>query len=987
MSSRKQWYSLFSMIVLMFAVVRPQPADAWKPYTHNYTGDKAYQDVTDNGKVTINGREYAVDPAVVAALANHRPFYNAGVVGPDGFPDLTYGQSVIHPEGTGDWLRHVYNKAWEAQGDPSYTATEKSQILAFAYGYLTHAAGDMWAHTLVNDFAREVFPAVGEILTDLEDAEVALRHIIVEGYIGDATGGFDGNPARGPAPFGDVSDDSTPGVEFDAPHRFIYETLVNPAAATPSTERGPIIGFFLDLRAALAAEVSDDPDPLGSAIAAYEDTKAALESVEEDCDFDAAEDALYCIPALLALGFDVVIDSAEAFAAFVTETLDAALDVVFDSYLAAWIDDIDEGLEHWSELGLASTKALFDPQTKRDAQNDECGLEGGEETLNRSNCEDAVGAVDVLFYASNDFMLEHLIPMLGAPDATSDVIELLQDFSDALAVMGVPFNPIEEGLAQITEFAKEQLKDFVRESYGIDVDQLKEFLTHPTHWLNVESATVTLPGLGPVGLDLFHPDDHARLDAVLGLTGDHHEPATVLGVQSSRLKDSAQFTDDNFAPLKNTVTTAKLLLLSGTTLNQVLGDLLVNQGRIGAAASVGTYPESVNGFPANIMIDALDQNHADGVTPQAWLRSIDSDHPWRHDGLPRFCNDDGPGGVCPDDKNQVPSPRQATHNGGNGQFPLWESCLLRPAFRGIYTDWENGTENFPALGDGVSSDPSDQAAPSMTIDVAPKFEANGNTYVPGGHQITVGATDAVFTAGQLKLQYRIYKDGTAAPTTWTEIDNGTPFSIPTGGGDGIYHVDYRASDPCHGFDAVAVQTATFILDTTPPVITYTSPGAGQVFDTDDFSSIQFSLDDGPLGSGVASHSVTLDGITAVNGQVLDMFFLDPGTHVIEVTASDNLGNTGSLSRSFENHATAESLVNNVDRAWSLGLITDAKVYKGLKDKVEQALRAHNRGQHFVEWEALSAFILQLEGQRGKGIDLVTANRFIAFAQDLIALQR
>ena len=110
------------------------------------------------------------------------------------------------------------------------------------------------------------------------------------------------------------------------------------------------------------------------------------------------------------------------------------------------------------------------------------------------------------------------------------------------------------------------------------------------------------------------------------------------------------------------------------------------------------------------------------------------------------------------------------------------------------------------------------------------------------------------------------------------------------------------------------------------------------------------------------------------------------THVIEVTASDNLGNTGSQSRSFENHATADSLVNNVDRASSLGLITDPKVYKGLKDKVDQALRAHNRGQHFVEWQALEAFILQLEAQRGKGIDLVTANRFIAFAQDLIALQ-
>src|SRR5688572_8508582 len=140
---------------------------AWKPFMHNYTGDRAWEDVVDDGHVTVNGRSYDVPQAVEDALRNQKPYFNAGVVGPDGFPDLVFGQSIIHSEETGKWVEHVLAKAWQAQSDGSYSATQKQQILAFAYGYATHAAGDMWAHTLINDHALGVFPAVGEIVTDV----------------------------------------------------------------------------------------------------------------------------------------------------------------------------------------------------------------------------------------------------------------------------------------------------------------------------------------------------------------------------------------------------------------------------------------------------------------------------------------------------------------------------------------------------------------------------------------------------------------------------------------------------------------------------------------------------------------------------------------------------------------------------------------------------------------------------------------------------
>src|ERR1043165_1913350 len=162
---RKRRNTVLTVLVgIAAALVLAAPgAQAFKPFTHNYTGTQARADAID-GTITIAGRSYTVPPQVSQALHDWPTYYNAGVVGPDGFPDLTMGQSIVHPVHTGQWLRYVLDRAWAPQSDPSYTPAEKSQVLAFAYGFLTHAAGDMFAHTLVNEGAKGVFPGVPEIL-------------------------------------------------------------------------------------------------------------------------------------------------------------------------------------------------------------------------------------------------------------------------------------------------------------------------------------------------------------------------------------------------------------------------------------------------------------------------------------------------------------------------------------------------------------------------------------------------------------------------------------------------------------------------------------------------------------------------------------------------------------------------------------------------------------------------------------------------------
>lgn len=930
-----------AVVAAMFAT---PPAYAFKPYTHVQTGTDARSDAIDDGMVTINGQEYPVNPAVVDALRNWPSYYNAGVIGPDGFPDLTMGQSIIHPVDTGLWLKHILAQAWAAQSDPSYSPDEKSQILAFSYGYLTHAAGDLWAHTLVNEISGEVFPAVGEILTDAQAASIALRHLIVEGYIGDATAGFDGNPDRTTLPDGDVSDDSTPGIAFDAPGRFVYQTLVRPdAPGAPSTARGPIIDFFLDLRSSLVDFVSENPQPIQAALDAFDNTKAQLDNAAEDCSFsdvlDVAHDLIFCPIALVGLAGAALVDSAEAFAAFVTSSLELAVKAVLNAYVNAWIADIDDGLAHWSEFGLATTRALFDPQAKRNTQNDECGPVGSENQQVRINCENGVGILDVVFHETDPFINDHLLSMLGAPDFVGGLREFLADVSDVIDdIVGPALNPVREVLADIKEFAKDKIKEAINDRFGLDIDAIADFIASPSSKMDITSVP-----LGPLGeIQLFQAGDHAKLDGYLHLPANHHEGS------GGGISDDVSFDPTQFAAFKNTVTTAKLLLLDGAQMDDVLSDLTGHPYQLYGNDPLGNIMTTVlPGAPVSA-----------GTNPGEWLRLIDGDHAWRADGAPVF--------------NRI--------SGGNGNMPLWESCVLRTdGFRALFTDWENGAANFPDLGDSVSNDPNDPAAPVSTLTIGnPQYVSAGTTFVGGSTPLTIGASDDFFSPDQIGVDVRI-RAGSNTGGSFVTMASGDAISL-AGQPDGPIHIDLIAHDQCR---AEAAHTIDLVLDTTPPAVTYTEPALAQ-YATDQFASIAYTVDDGPQGSGVASDSVTFDGAAAANGQTLDMFFLDAGVHSIVVSATDNIGNTGTTERTFRVRATAASLLSNIDRARSLGLITNNGAYNGTTASLEAALQSHEAGRHSTEWNQLNAFINQLEAKRGNGIDAATADRFIGYARDLIS---
>ena len=258
----------------------------------------------------------------------------------------------------------------------------------------------------------------------------------------------------------------------------------------------------------------------------------------------------------------------------------------------------------------------------------------------------------------------------------------------------------------------------------------------------------------------------------------------------------------------------------------------------------------------------------------------------------------------------------------------------------------------------------------------------------------------MFVDSKVALQYRYFLASGPAPgaeSGWIDVAAGGTFQI-SGVPDGLYKVQIRSADPCHTFatgDALPAgtpETTEVFLDTTPPSITISSPPDGALYDTDDFATINWSATD--AGSGVKSETGTFDGAATTKGATLDMFYLYPGAHTVTVSATDNVGNSATKTNTFQLHATSLSLFHNVQRAcgesgaWppTPTLITKTGTCNALKAILTQAIAKHDGGDHPVEWTIVDGWVDAVEAQRGKSIDTATADRFIAYGNDLIAVQ-
>jgi hypothetical protein len=235
---------------------------AWEPLTHVALAQIALADALDDGKVTIyrvnsqTGQilgklgDYPVDPDILAALRSHPDQYFAGCLGPDAFPDIVTGQESIHPgddpilvngllgtvtgaheadqpgEGVDAWLTHIWN----------HSRTESPAVKAWVLGFMTHCAGDLYAHTFINNYTGGKFSF----------GTNGIRHVVLESYLG----------KRGPQPNYTSS--------LDGVNDFIYQNMVRVDPGSPLSRiligpaaNGSVPYQFSSLRNKLQAEIND----------------------------------------------------------------------------------------------------------------------------------------------------------------------------------------------------------------------------------------------------------------------------------------------------------------------------------------------------------------------------------------------------------------------------------------------------------------------------------------------------------------------------------------------------------------------------------------------------------------------------------------------------------------------------------------------------------------------------------------------------------
>ncbi|MBP5356952.1 MAG: zinc dependent phospholipase C family protein [Clostridia bacterium] len=142
-----------------------------------------------SGRISVDGRFFIVPKDFMYALMNYPQEYRAGAIGPDFFPDMLFGQTQMHPQNSGVWLKRMRLVLSRYQK----SSPEYYPALAFYLGYLTHYATDLFGHEDVNYYAGGFFPSISDLIVKLikvgenkkgqEDLSIIVRHMMVETYM------------------------------------------------------------------------------------------------------------------------------------------------------------------------------------------------------------------------------------------------------------------------------------------------------------------------------------------------------------------------------------------------------------------------------------------------------------------------------------------------------------------------------------------------------------------------------------------------------------------------------------------------------------------------------------------------------------------------------------------------------------------------------------------------------------------------------------
>jgi len=192
--------------------------------------------------------------------------------------------------------------------------------------------------------------------------------------------------------------------------------------------------------------------------------------------------------------------------------------------------------------------------------------------------------------------------------------------------------------------------------------------------------------------------------------------------------------------------------------------------------------------------------------------------------------------------------------------------------------------------------------PQSTLSIGvPQYGCPTNCFVTSSTPFFIFATDSNWGVSSIDYEY-------VGPTGQVVWPNPVPdavwkFDIAAPAVDGPYKVYYWATNGAGLWGGPnPADSAAVTLDNTPPVITIVQPAAVR-YPHWATLTLNYSANDG-TGSGVASVTATIDGMSTVGGQVLasgkaiNLENLSLGTHVFTVTATDHVGNTSTSSVTF-----------------------------------------------------------------------------------------
>lgn len=529
--------TLVGVLVLGILANAP-PALAWKPTTHVYLGQQALKDALDDGKVSIyrvdyeNGKvlskigDYPVDSNILSALKANPSQYRAGILGPDAYPDIVTGQSVIHPEpdttdpiekATRDsnaWLTYLWTLTRPSKRPLTGVVIQRNpQNKAFVVGFLTHAAGDMYGHTFINNFSGAPF--------DIEKpggVENAVKHILLEGYIDKRLDKreLDSN----------FFNASIAGVED-----FIYNNMIDARPGTPldtyllkkgvKATRFSVPRIYSTLRTRLEGDIN-------AYYAKKEDYNRRY-----DEKIRAANDCGRWDWKCSAIGL-----RAQALAIQVEKGAYVGVNGLIVTYKEYWRADIDSGLKAWPIVSHEVAKALFfNPERKAKVDDAERILKN---------------------YVNN-----HLISMSGAPDAVGQFAALAGKISGIISQVTPDFL-----VAPIRQLKNDIYNAIIQSATGMTKNQLKEYLQSPEMYFD----QVLTRGAGEkVNLQTFNK-------AYLQI----NDPGYT--------NPNESFDYQKFPPAYNTVTMSKLVLLNKDGVDKLLADLGSTDRMIGPNIMLGFIP-------------------------------------------------------------------------------------------------------------------------------------------------------------------------------------------------------------------------------------------------------------------------------------------------------------------------------------------------------------------------------------------------------------